>query len=91
MGILRSRAVSTRPGRSIGTLWTLTRGESTARCVLLALADGLELRVVLDGAVLRSEACDTHGQAFELAERWRGRMMDRGWTRMPISAMPPVS
>lgn len=65
--------------RDIGTLWTLKRGESTARCVLLALADGLELQVVLDGDVLRAEACDRHEHAFELAERWRTRMMDRGW------------
>ena len=65
--------------RDIGTLWTLKRGESTARCVLLALADGLELQVVLDGDVLRAEACERHEHAFELAERWRTRMMDRGW------------
>jgi hypothetical protein len=67
-------------GRDIGTPWTLTRGESTARCVLLALADGLELRVLMDGEILRAEHCERHEQAFALAERWRARMMDRGWT-----------
>jgi hypothetical protein len=60
-------------------LWTLTRGESTARCTLLALAEGLELQVVMDGALLRAERCDRHEQSFALAERWRERMMDRGW------------
>ena len=43
--------------RDIGTLWTLSRGESTARCALLALAVGLELRVLLDGDVLKAERC----------------------------------
>jgi hypothetical protein len=68
--------------RDIGTLWTLIRGESSARCVLLAHAVGLELRVVMDGSVLRTEQCERHDQAFELAERCRDRMLDRGWSRL---------
>jgi hypothetical protein len=72
--------------RSIGTMWTLTRGESTARCVLIKVHDGLELRVLMDESRLRSERCATHSDAFELADRWRDRMMSRGWvalTRKP--------
>lgn len=65
--------------RNIGTLWTLTRAESSARCALVSVATGLELRVMLDGAILRAEACKQYSEAFELAERWRARMMDRGW------------
>jgi hypothetical protein len=71
-----------RVQHDIGTLWTLKRGESTARCALVALTDGLELRVLMDGAILRSERCDWHEQAFELAERWRVRMTDRGWAKL---------
>ena len=70
--------------RDIGTLWTLNRGESAARCVLLATPPGLELRVVMDGSILRTERCSRHDEAFELAERWRNRMMDRGWTRLSL-------
>jgi hypothetical protein len=70
--------------RDIGTLWTLTRGESSARCVLMALPVGLELRVLMDGSILRAERCGRHDQAFALAERWRDRMMDRGWTRLRL-------
>jgi hypothetical protein len=65
--------------RDIGTLWTLSRGESMARCALLALGVGLELRVLLDGDVLKAERCGKYEEAFDLAERWRGRMIDRGW------------
>jgi hypothetical protein len=77
--------------RDIGTLWTLKRAESTARCVLLATAGGVELRVLLDGTILRAERSDNHQQAFELAERWRGRMMDRGWVGVrPETSGPAI-
>jgi hypothetical protein len=63
----------------IGTLWTLERGESVARCMLMMEPAGLRLRVLLDDSRLREETCGSHGHAFELAGRWRGRMMERGW------------
>ena len=50
--------------------------------MLLALPVGLEIRVVMDGSVLRTEHCERHDQAFALAERWRDRMLDRGWSRL---------
>ena len=85
MAELRSSATDRRiVARDIGTLWTLNRGESSARCVLLAMPVGLELRVLMDGSILRAERCHRHDEAFELAERWRNRMMDRGWTRLAI-------
>jgi hypothetical protein len=55
--------------RSIGTLWTLTRGESTARCVLLRVHGGLELRVLMDDSPLRAERCGSHRESFALAGR----------------------
>ena len=81
----RSRSVGTssdRSQRDIGTLWTLKRGESTVLCSLSVISDGLELRVVMDGTILRSDRCDRHEKAFELAERWRMRMIDRGWMKV---------
>jgi hypothetical protein len=50
----------------------------------MALPVGLELRVLMDGSILRAERCGRHDQAFALAERWRDRMMDRGWTRLRL-------
>ena len=82
MGTLRSRPSEGRfVERSIGTLWILSRGESTARCLLVALPDGLELRVLMDDSRLRCERCATHQESFELAARWRERMMERGWVK----------
>ena len=74
-----SRSAGRESGRSIGTLWTVTRGESTARCVLIKTSDGLELRVLLDESRLRTQECDSHRAAFELADCWRERMTARGW------------
>ena len=83
MGGLRTRAESKRQvERSVGTLWTLQRGESAARCALIVADDRLHLRVLMDGDVLRSERCESYQGAFALAERWRTRMMERGWVRV---------
>jgi hypothetical protein len=83
MGDRRSRsALDKQAERSVGMLWTLQRGESTARCALVAAIDGLQLRVLMDDDVLRSERCESHHAAFEMAERWRMRMTERGWVRV---------
>jgi hypothetical protein len=83
MADLLSRPASGAPGeRNIGTLWTLERGESTVRCGLWLRPDCLELRAVMDGAILRSECCEGHAEAFELAARWQARMIDRGWRKV---------
>jgi hypothetical protein len=83
--VRQSRTAAPEAGdvrRDIGTLWTLSRGESTARCALVALGVGLELRVLLDGDILRAERCGKYEDAFELADRWRVRMTDRGWVNV---------
>ena len=82
MALQESGSAGRESGRSIGTLWSVTRGESTARCVLIKTVDGLELRVLLDESRLRAQECDSHREAFELAESWRERMMARGWVAM---------
>lgn len=82
MGSRSAEAPDSQGQRKIGTLWTLTRGGSTAQCVLVMLVDALELRVIRDGTILRAECCDRHEAAFDLAECWRLRMIDRGWTRV---------
>jgi hypothetical protein len=65
--------------RDVGTLWTLLRRDRTARCALMAWPEAWEIRVLIDGAVLLSERCDRAHEAFELAERWKNRMLERGW------------
>ncbi len=75
-------------GEDIGTLWTLQREESIARCALLAFAEGCELFVFVDGDPLLSQRCEVQHEVFELAERWRARMAEHGWTSAGGSVRP---
>jgi hypothetical protein len=72
-------------GEELGTLWTLQREESTARCALLVFAEGCELHVFVDGEPLLSQRCEVQHEVFELAERWRARMAERGWKKADVS------
>ena len=66
----------------VGTLWTMRRSERSARCALMTGATHWELRVLIEGDVLLTERCKTAADAFEVAERWRCRMLVRGWQQV---------
>ena len=66
----------------VGTLWTMRRSERCARCALMTWASDWELRVLVEGDVLLTERCRTAADAFEVAERWRLRMLGRGWNQV---------
>ena len=84
MAQTRSSALSNNGNlRDIGTLWSLTRGESSARCVLLATAR----RAWSSGSSWTARSCGPSTASATirpstLAERWRDRMLDRGWSRL---------
>jgi hypothetical protein len=65
---------------AVGTLWTLERDERRAACILLAARRSTEVRVLIDGDVLLSQRCERH-TVFAVAEGWKRRLMERGWTR----------
>ena len=67
-------------GQDLGSLWILERGDCTARCAVLAFVDGYELHVLVNGEPLLSQRCKVLREVFELAEQWRGRMIEGGWT-----------
>jgi hypothetical protein len=73
--------------RDVGTLWMMRRSDHVVRCALLAWPVDWELRVVVDGLTLLSERCPRGAEAFQLGERWRGRMIDQGWQQI----VPAVS
>ena len=81
-------ATDGRQGEDIGTLWTLQRHESTARCALPVFAERCELHVFVNGQPLLSQRCDLQHEVFELAERWRARMAERGWERADLISRP---
>lgn len=89
MGKRTSRTLRHESPADVGTLWTMRRRESRARCALLSWPTHLELRVVVDGRTLLSESCGRADEAFCLGERWRRRLLDRGWQQvLPGTAEP---
>lgn len=74
--------------RDVGTLWMMRRSGHLVRCALLAWTVDWELRVVVDGETLLSERCPRGAEAFSLAERWRGRMLDQGWQQIVPNLRP---
>ena len=63
----------------VGTLWTMQRLESSARCALMACSGRWEVRVLVDGTLLLAEPCGRADVAFHLADRWKQRMLQDGW------------
>ena len=67
-----------------GTFWSMRRGDRTARCVGHVDDKGWDMRIVVDDyELLRQRVYEPH-EPFTLAERWRARMADVGWTIAPV-------
>ncbi|MBA3884376.1 MAG: hypothetical protein H0X67_01435 [Acidobacteria bacterium] len=77
-----TRVTKDTAGHDVGTLWTMTRHGSRARCALISVGGEWELCVLVDGAALCAERCPTTTEVFNLAERWRTRLNERGWARV---------
>jgi len=78
-----------RPGSShqddaedVGTLWTMLRGEHSARCALIARRSEWEVRVLIGRDPLLEERCARADEAFAVGERWRLRMLQDGWRQV---------
>jgi hypothetical protein len=72
----------------LGTLWTLRRDDSVARCGLVALGNIYEISVSVDGALLLSQQFELRHEVFGTAERWRTRMSERGWKKVTVAVRP---
>lgn len=66
----------------VGTLWTLERNTHVARCALVWLPQGWELRVLIDDDALLSERCRTQLGVFAVAGAWRARLREAGWDEL---------
>jgi hypothetical protein len=66
----------------VGTLWMLQKHGRTARCALLECGGTWELRVLVDREIVLTERCDRPAETFEIAELWKGRMLDKGWLQV---------
>ena len=82
MGNRTSRPARHESSADVGTLWRMRRRDSRARCALLSWSTHLELRVVMDGRTLLSANCGRADEAFSLGERWRRRLVEKGWRQV---------
>jgi hypothetical protein len=71
----------------VGTLWTMRRLGFGARCALIARPGEWEIRVLVDGQILLAQRRPRGNEAFALAARLKGRMVERGWEQ--IVPVPP--
>ena len=78
----RKALVTDGKAYDVGTLWTMRHSEQRARCALLAWPADWELRVIVDGRTLLSQRCPRGGEAFEIAETWKQRMVEQHWTQI---------
>ena len=67
-------------GCDVGTMWTMRRHGRTARCALLSLPQEWELRVLVDGEPLLTKRCLEAKRALDVAEEWKRRMAEKGWS-----------
>jgi hypothetical protein len=74
-----------RASPDVGTVWTLRRHTNTARCALLKDPKGWELRVIVNGDKLLSKSSGRLAELLTLADAWKLRMTDHGWTSLPRS------
>jgi hypothetical protein len=82
---MRGRTIGSRRQQTpndVGTLWTMQRRERLARCALIDYLGGWEVRVLVDGEIRLAECCDAADEAFALAEGWKLRLIDQGWTQI---------
>lgn len=78
--------------QDVGTLWTMTRLNASARCALISSSSGWQLRVLVDGTSLLVERCQHAHEAFGIAESWRQRMLRQGWRQVvPEALRTPVT
>ena len=63
--------------------WRLTKvkGEQTltAVCQVWAVELGWDLRVFIDGALMKSHVCRSGGEMADRAEEWRAAFEVKGW------------
>ena len=65
--------------RDMGDIWMLTKGTSVAVCRMWTHSTGGEVRLEVDGEMVRSQAGSEWKPLVVLAMDWRDQFMKTGW------------
>jgi hypothetical protein len=81
IAILRhiAKAESLRPGAKQVVLWTLRKGDRELACVAVYLPTGVDMRLLEDGDMRRTQLVKDGPHAEALATDWRAKAEERGW------------
>jgi hypothetical protein len=60
-------------------MWTVRKNGRTAACTLATHVLGWELRITLDGELVRSQVCKTETSTLDTSDGWRKDWEGRGW------------
>jgi hypothetical protein len=60
-------------------LWAVRKGERRLSCIAVYLATGVDVRMLEDGDVRRTQLVPDGPQAEALAEYWRTKAVTLGW------------
>ena len=65
--------------KSLGDVWTLTKGQLKLRCALATHRLGWELRLTAGANFLRSQVCKSEREVFETSDAWKAEAITKGW------------
>lgn len=77
-----------RTWRTPHVLWTATLGDQQARLDMLRLAIGFDLRLSVDGEMVRTELFTDGHALLVAATTWRTMMEGKGWL-VTVPGAPP--
>ncbi len=77
-----------RAWRTPHVLWKATLGDQQARLDMLRLAIGFDLRLSVDGEMVRTELFPDGHTLIETATTWRVMMEGKGWL-VTVPGAPP--
>lgn len=66
--------------REQALVWQLTKRRRSARCGLWSHPLGWELRVTVDGELVRSQAYRVAEDVLADSQQWRRQFAEKGWT-----------
>lgn len=61
--------------------WTLSKGGTTAECVVWSHQFGFELRVTVGADLVQSQVCRTQQDLIRVQETWRAAYEAKGWAK----------
>jgi len=67
--------------RDLGEVWTLRKGSRVAVCRFTTHPIGGEVRLEIDGEMLRTGAEREWRPLLILATDWRDQFLEKGWTK----------